>query len=95
MENIKNIILTVAARFLTQVYDRKWHDNYDKSPFYQDISKEELKMLSDYIVEKYHDEYWDYWDEDYPGREKNMFSIESSAVMNILSKELRKIANEN
>jgi hypothetical protein len=88
MRDIKNIILRVASRFLYQTSNDDRHDNWDKSPYYQDISKEELKLLSDYIVNENPDIWDEYWDETVP---KTIFTVETSTMMRLISKELDKI----
>lgn len=88
MREIEKIVLHVAANTLNRITTRGRSDNYEDSPYYNGLTKEEKKMLSDYLVNK-HIEDWDYMDDD---QEKTMYNKEN--IYDYLVQELREIAEK-
>ena len=62
MRTIEQIILHVSANVLEIMVDGDGCDNWEESPYYKGLTKEEKKYLSDYIVETYPKD-WDYWED--------------------------------
>jgi len=92
MRTIEQIILHVSANVLEIMVDGDGCDNWEESPYYKGLTKEEKKYLSDYIVETYPKD-WDYWEDDPIYGEKTMYNQQN--IYKYLVNELRKISNYN
>lgn len=86
---IEQIILVVSARVLERITKEGRCDNYEESPYYDYLTKEEKKMLSDYIVNKYSDD-WDWWEDDPMYSPKSMYNMEN--IYKYLIEELREMS---
>jgi hypothetical protein len=82
MKEIEKIILSVSARYLK---DFKM-PHYEGSKYYDDLSEDDIKKLSDYLIKKY-PENWDHMDDN---ADKTMFNLE--CITKLLSEELYDIA---
>ena len=93
MRTIEQIILHVAANTLEKIVSNGRSDNWEDSPYYKGLTKEEKKYLSDYIVETYPED-WEYWEDDpMYSKEKTMYNQEN--IYKYLVNELRKISYYN
>ena len=53
MRTINELILFVSSNVLKEIYIGQRHDNWEKSPYYHGLTKQEKEILSKYIVNKY------------------------------------------